>query len=209
MSEEAFYILQVISTFSALPAIFLGIPLFKSVSVNIKLFLVFFVLGFLIDLFGWYSFLTKNGLANQNMRFVYILIETVFYFWFTGSLIQSKIANLLIKNVWILLLPLWFFATQSADGMRYYMVIFQITISGIISYCMIKSIETEESIWQQLVFWILLGSFFYYFSTFFFMSFLDSQFGLNLWYMRNIIGVISNLIFAWGFFVYRRIGNRV
>ena len=204
MSENVFYIIQIASTFSALPALVFGILSFKKVPLSIQLFVAFFALGFLIDLSGWYFFLTKNGSANQNLRYGYILVECVFYFWFVGTQIPSKIARLLCKNAWILLFPLWALAIRSPQGIRYFMVVFQVVISSILSYCVLRNIEREENVWQLLVFWILLGSFFYYFCTFFFMSFLDSQFGINLWYLRNIIGIIGNIIFAWGVIVHRR-----
>jgi hypothetical protein len=71
----------------------------------------------------------------------------------------------------------------------------------VLSHCLLSRVEKEEGIEKQLPFWLLLGSFFYFFCTFFFMNFLNSRFGLNLWYARNIIGILTNLLFAWGFFV--------
>ncbi|HLZ16055.1 MAG TPA: hypothetical protein VKQ08_03410 [Cyclobacteriaceae bacterium] len=204
MNENFFYSLQVLSTFSILPAMILGFFAYKKLNRPIRCFLYFCSLGFLIDLAGWYMYLTKNGTANLVIRFGYILVESVFYCWFVGGFIESGVASRLLKKAWIAIIPLWLIAISAVDGIPYFKVIFQIAISFALSYCLLSRVEKEGGIEKLLVFWLLLGSFFYFFCTFFFMNFLNSRFGLNLWYARNIISMLANFMFAWGFFVSRR-----
>ena len=205
MSQHAYYIIQIISTFSVVPVLFLGILLFRKNNFPINLFVGFCAFGFITDLLGWYFYLTSNVNANQVVRHFYILIESSFYFWFVGVHIQNKIASTLFKKAWIMVTPLWVL-TLLVWEIPQFKVFFQVIISFALSFCLIQFVEKDEKAKRQLLFWLFLGSFLYYFCTFFFMNFLYSQFGLNLWYVRNIIGIIANLIFAWGFVVnYRSI----
>ena len=202
MGQHTFYIIQIISTFSVVPVLSLGVLVFRKNTFPVNLFVGFCAFGFITDLLGWYFYLTNNVNANQVARHFYILIESSFYFWFVGAHIQNKIASRLFKKAWIMVIPIWVLTIFFWE-IPQFKVFFQIIISFALSFCLIQFVEKDESARRKFLFWFFLGSFFYYFCTFFFMNFLYSQFGLNLWYVRNILGIVANLMFAWGFWVNR------
>jgi hypothetical protein len=194
VSTGAFYTLQIVSTLSVVPSIVCGLIIFVRVPLSIRLFIVFLSIGLVTDLFGWYAYLYNEGTVNQYVRYGYILTESIFYFWFVGQFLSNELIARITASAWVIIIPLWFLAICFTDGISYFMVSFQVIISFLLSFCLLKKIEIAD---HSLAFRLLAGSFFYYFCTFFFMSFLSTQFGLGIWYLRNIINVISNLIFFW------------
>jgi hypothetical protein len=88
---DAVYYLKIVSTFSVLLPLFLGIGLGMHRHRPYPLFLVFLFFGFLIDLTGWYMFITNNTQGNWYYRYAYGLVEPLFYFWWIGYFSQSRV----------------------------------------------------------------------------------------------------------------------
>lgn len=204
MGQQASYIIQIISTFSILPLLLLGIFGSREWPTPLAVFFAFCGFGFAIDLLGWYCYLTNNAALNQVARHLYIAAECCFYFWFIGGYLHELPWSWWLRRAWIGLIPLWAMAIFIDDGIPRFSMSFQVVISFLLSFCLLRAVEKEESVMMQSTFWLLLGSFIYYFCTFFFMNFLYTQFGADYWYIRNIISIVANLLFACGYFVYQR-----
>lgn len=123
-------------------------------------------------------------------------------FWFVGRFISLSWLTQIIKQVWILVLPLGVLSLIYPDLLEYFTPIIYVLLSFLISFSLLQIAEKEDKIGRIALFWLLLGSFIGYFCTFFFMTFLDSEFGAKLWFVKNIISSIVNIIFAFGFFVF-------
>jgi hypothetical protein len=197
-----FYGLQILSTLSVVPAIFLGVLVRKTLPFALQLFILFLFLGLSTDLIGWYSYLTSNIALNQNARNIYSVIEWVFMFWFVSKSISLSWLTQILKQVWILFLPLGVLTLIYPDLLEYFTSIIYVLLSFLISFSLLQIAEKEDKISHITLFWLLLGSFIGYFCTFFFMTFLNSEFGTKLWFVKNIISSIVNIIFALGFFVF-------
>lgn len=195
--EKYFYVIQIVSTLSIVPAVILGSIRLRTFDTSLRLFYFFLWAGFLTDLFGWYAFLTGNGEANEYVRAGYSLLEAVFVFWFVGGFMKTRFVQ---TRSWLIVVPVWIIALFVTEGIKYFLLSFEIIISFLISFSILNSVEREDHSWGQLHMWLLLGLFLNYFCTFFFMAFLDSTFGAQLWFLRNLIAAAANLIFAWGYF---------
>lgn len=198
MSKELFYFLQVSSTMSASFPLVLGLLKFKKADLNIRLFIIFLMIGFLTDLFGWYFYLSKNSSANVSLRFMYNLIEPVFLFWFVSQFSSHKIIKIVFAKAWIVLLPFWTISIFYKEIFALFKTTTEVFLAFASSFCILTLVEKQENSTSQPVFWLLIGIFFYNFCTFFFMSLVTSKMGFNLWYIHNIINIISNLIYFSG-----------
>lgn len=201
MDENTFYIIQIISTFSIVPALVLGFVTWRRVDRLLLFFLGFLLLGFLVDLFGWYAYLHQLGRGNLIIRNGYSLIECLFVFWLVGSQISTGKIAVVTKHAWIFFLPFWAVTLAMGNDLNYFMLAFQILVSFALSIVILQRVETGKDIWQQPLFPILVGAFINYFCTFVFMNFLDSKIGMELWYVRNIISASANLFYAWAFWL--------
>jgi hypothetical protein len=205
MDASIFYVLQIISSFSVLLPILLGLIVFKSRDFIIRIFLIFLVIGFVTDLAGWYFYLTQNWQTNVQVQHVYILLESVFLLWFVSNFIGHKTFKAIVSKLWIVAIPLWALALfMGKDAITIFKVTSQVIVASLSSFCLLKFIEKSEAVIKQITFWLLIGVFFYNFCTFFFMSLLASQTGWNLWYIHNITNILTNLIYAAGFLQCRR-----
>ncbi len=202
MNLKFFYGLQILSTLSVVPAIILGVSARKTLPLSLQLFVLFLFLGLSTDLIGWYSYLTSNIALNQNARNIYSVIEWVFMFWFVGKFISLSWLTQILKQVWILFLLLGILSLIYPDLLEYFTPIIYVLLSFLISFSLLQIAEKEDKVSRITLFWLLLGSFIGYFCTFFFMAFLDSEFGKKLWFVKNIISSIVNVIFAFGFFIF-------
>ncbi len=204
MSWNPQYLFSIASTLSVLPALMLGLFLFRNLPVTLKGLTLLLGFGLMCDLFGWYAYLTNSEMANLIVFNCYVICEYSFYAWFAGQLLSGIRWSRYLKWAWVVLIPLWILTLGIDEKHRYFSLTSQILLSLLISYCLLHHIEKEEVPFSSAVFWILLGSFFYYFCTFFFVGFLNVKFILKIWHVKNIVGIISNTLFFFGFWVVAR-----
>ncbi len=62
----------------------------------------------------------------------------------------------------------------------------------------LQIIETHRNVGSSIRFWILLGIFFYCFTTYFVMGLLVTKLA-KVWYLHNIVNITTNLIYGFGF----------
>jgi hypothetical protein len=207
MTPENFYILQIISTFSVLPALLLGLFFFNKIPLLPKYFLGFLLIGFMIDLLGWYFYLTKYADGHTYFRYAYNLFEPLFLCGFLGELLPKNKLRIFCHWAWILIFPFWLLSIFYPGLYAMYKISTEVFIAFVSSFCLLSLVEKEISWIQMPVFWILIGIFFYNFSTFFFMGLSTTDLGNRLWFMHNIINVTTYLFFMVAYSIYYKKQN--
>jgi hypothetical protein len=195
----SFYFLQISSTLSVLLPFLIGIWKFSKYNYLVKMFVAFLGIGFLTDVSGWYLFLQQDASTNMLIRTGYDLIESCFLLWFTSQFITLKKLKLIISKSWIIVIPAWLISIQFPKGIEIFETTSQMIVSFISSFCILQIIEKQGTDKHFVSFVLLIGIFFYCFCTFFFQSLLTTQIGLKIWFLHNIINIITNLIYFWGF----------
>jgi len=198
----SFYILQIASTLSVLLPLSFAVCVFKRMANTTQVFFVLLLIGLSTDLAGWYFYLSKNASLNIVVRHGYNLIEPTIVFWILYKLSPFRIIKLIFPWAWLALFFFWGLSI-AYKVFELYKITTEIVIAFTSCFCLLHLVEHTSPASRQLNFWILLGFFFYNFSTFFFMGFLSSQIGFNLWYLHNIINIITNIIFEIGFWRIR------
>jgi hypothetical protein len=204
MSKELFYVLQISSTLSAAFPLIIGFLNFTKIDLRARLFLTFLAIGFLTDLSGWYFYLTKNSTANIFVRDGYNLIEPVFLFWVVSQFSPLRLVKSIFAKAWIVIIPFWCISIFYDSIFALFKTTTEVLLAFSSSFCLLAQVEKSDKVTRQLSFWILLGIFFYNFCTFFFMSLMSSKMGFDLWYLHNIINVVTNLIYFGGFWITYR-----
>ncbi|MCR9015515.1 hypothetical protein [Aquiflexum gelatinilyticum] len=208
MVQEWGFYLQLISTFSVLFPLVIGLLYFQEIGSVFRYFIGFLIVGFAVDLAGWMFYIIENDCGNHVVRYAYNLFEPLFLIWFLMHLGSNSKLKFLLINAWMIVLPLWLISVFFNDFFSVYKTITQIFIAFISCFCILEVIEKDSKIMSSLAFWILFGIFFYNFCTFFFMSFVNTALGLDLWYLHNIVNVTTNLIYFFGFcFSFRSISK--
>jgi len=199
MNINEFYLLQVASTLSVLFPLILGLVRFNDHSSPIKFFIIFLGIGLVTDLSGWYLYLQKDASTNVLLRYIYDLIESCFLIGFTINFVSLNILRDKSLKVWILIVPLWIISLQFPKGITIFETTSQMLVSFISSFGILQIIERQAPSRQSSSLVILIGIFFYCFCTFFFQSLLFSQIGLKIWFLHNVINILTNIIYFWGF----------
>jgi hypothetical protein len=202
MNQNWFFYLQLISTFSVLFPLVVGLVYLEKIGSVFRYFIGFLIVGFVVDLAGWIFYLTENGDGNHVVRYAYNLFEPIFLIWFLGQFSLNSKLKFLLKNAWIVVLPLWLISVFFNEFFPVYKTITQIIIAFTSCFFILKVVENDSNLIRNISFWVLFGIFFYNFCTFFFMSFLNTTLGLNLWYLHNVINVTTNLIYFGGIYFF-------
>lgn len=199
MSEQTIYIFQLTSAFSVILPLCLGLWKFAGADRMVKGFIIYLFLGLTTDLAGWYFYLSKDGTSNLYVRHAYDLIESVFFFWFLSRVTPSRLVGRFFLLSIPILIPFWALRFLNLDAMAIYVSTAQVVIAFGACFSLIQMVEIRKEVADQVIFWLLLGIFFYCFSTFFFMGVLASKLA-KIWYAHNIINTLTNVIYFIGFF---------
>jgi len=195
--------IPIASTFSVLAPLFLLLRNFKSYNLEIKALTFFLLIGFLVDIGTWYFYNTKKNSVLYGVHHVYALFEAGFLFWFLGRVSPFSRLRFFLLNAWIILIPLgsmWFIYP---DWFNWFKTSTQILIAFISCFFILQLVEKTEDISRNLIVWILLGIFFYCFSTYFILG-LISIFN-KAWFSHNLVNITTNLIYCIGIVRVRKI----
>lgn len=207
MSNLALYYFQVASTLSVVLPLAVGFWRFRQLDVPYRLFVLFLLIGLITDLSGWYFYLTKNIAANEYARQAYDLFEAVFITWLIRQFTFNTVLKKTLFWLWPVLLLFWATHFFFADALAMFKSTTQIFFAFAASYCILQITETTPKISRLLSFWILLGIFFYCFTTYFIMGLLSTKLS-GIWYMHNAVNIITNLIYLIGFLRSRSMPDR-
>ena len=136
----------------------------------------------------------------------YCILESTLFFW----IVRSRIAGLtglgFLKSVVLFSFPLFIVSVYilplvlkfSFSGMAIFNMAYEIVISFYAGVELLRLIEEKRDPLAAPFFWVVLGIFFYCFSTFFIMSLLYSGISFSIWYVNNIINIITYLMYSYG-----------
>jgi hypothetical protein len=188
---------SIASTFSVLAPLFLLSKNFKNYEIEIKALALYLGIGFLFDLSGWYFYSNRNSGVLNSLHHSYDLFEATFLFWFLGRVSPfPRIKNLLLKS-WIFLIPFWAMRFLYPDWLGWFKTSTQILIAFVSCFFILRLVEKTEDISRNLTVWLLMGIFFYCFSTYFILGMLASVFA-KAWFSHNLANITTNLIFFIG-----------
>jgi len=198
MSEQALYGFQLISTFSVVLPLAVGFFKFTKADRIVRIFIIFLLINLVSDLSGWYFYLTRDGTSNLYVRHIFDFIESVFFFWLLSRLIPSQLAKKFFFLSIFVLIPFWGLRFLYLDAMAIYMSTVQVFVAFGACFSLLQLVEAKTEVTEQLIFWILLGVFFYCFCSFFFMGIVVSKLG-KIWYAHNVVNTLTNAIYFIGF----------
>lgn len=188
----------------------------RAAGINLRLFLVFLLVGLLSDLAGWYaSHHDTLEIYFLYTSFFYSLFESVFFIWLIKNYSKSK-ALKQVGNVVLIIIGLWsgytLFKGLSVQGdtsqTSQLDVFYQVAVSFLGGFTLLSMAEKEEQLTNVPMFWIFTGIFFYCFSTFFIFvikSTLENEQANRLWPIHNIVNIITYILYAIGLWQYRRL----
>lgn len=134
----------------------------------------------------------------------YSLTEAMVFFWLiyhnaTLKLIAKISKGLLIITpiVWILGMIIRAGYMNTSPG-RVFDPFYEVSVAFLIGFLLLKMVEEMTLISQLPIFWILLGIFFYCFCTFFMMGFLNTVLSQQIWFLNNIINIITYIFYSVG-----------
>lgn len=188
-----------------LPLIYGGI-VYRRLPTDYKLLFYFLVYAFLTDFLVGVLFNFNISLSLSKILFMlYPLIESVFQFWFFGRQI-SDVTIKRVTNVFLFaMLPYYlltvFFAGTMLDQF-YFNTSYNILISFISGFVLLKAAEEFEEMFKEPIVWMSLGVLTYSFGTFFLYSIFDTEIRKHIWYIHNIISVLTSLLLTRGFYVF-------
>jgi hypothetical protein len=203
VDENIFYALQIASTLSVLLPLSYATFSRKSYDFATRVFLFYLMLGFFVDMGGWYFYVTRNGIGNSNLRYAYDLAEAMLLFLLIYLFSSNPFQKKLLRIGIFLLVPFWaarFWILETAGAFK---SVTQLVTAVICAFLILKHVEMQTRPLRNLRSWILIGIFFYTFSTFFFASVLISHLG-NIWYAYNILNIVTNCIFLAGFIIAKQ-----
>lgn len=207
-----------ISTLAILVPLIISARYFIVTGIHIRLFFIFLLLGFLTDLLGWYVSYSPEEINYLLLAsLIYSYCEAVFFVWLVTDYSPSNT----IKKLRIMILTgiaIWIgftiFNGSSVQGNISYSALFdtsyQIAISFLAGFALLKMAEKEDQIVAVPMFWILCGVFFYCFSTFFIFiikSRLNQDLANRLWPVHNLVNIFTYLLYSIGLWKYRGINK--
>ncbi len=192
--------LKYLSIFSVIVPILFSLLTIKTDGFTFHLFL-FLCIGLSAELIMEFGGMTKE---DKFVVFdIYCLVECTFFFWIISSYVDFLFKSLLrlffiiSLPVWIIclyLIPILFFT--EIPGIALFNLAYEVVISFLAVHVLLKFIEGEKQVSAIPAFWFFLGMFFYCFTTFFLMSFIDSSVGKKIWWAHNVFNMITYLFYS-------------
>lgn len=188
--------IPIASTFSVLAPLFLLLRNFKSYDLEIKALAFFLTIGFSVDVGTWYFYNTQNSAVLFRIQNVYAFFEAGFLFWFLGRVAPFPQLRLFFLNSWVIFIPLGVIRLMNPDWFRWFETFTQVVVAFTACFVILRLVEKTEDISRNLTVWILLGIFFYCFSTYFIVG-LTSLLP-KVWFSHNLANITTNLIYSIG-----------
>lgn len=205
-------LIQLFSVWATLIPIVVCILIYKKGSLDIRLFFLFLVIGFITDVSMYGLKKAGNNQYQETFSTIYALVEASFFYWMMRRNINLKfkstlgILYLITFLYWIGLTFVWLnFAPSNFTVSQYFVPIYEVPISFISGFILLQMVEKENSVSDKPLFWIILGVFFYCFCTFFIASLLNTQLSLNIWFLHNIFNIITYGFYTVGLWKYYKI----
>lgn len=151
--------LVILSGVFALLPVFCGLLVFRNAPQYIKVFYAFVCFTFLFDVLS--TSMAFNGIHNEGMVKLYMLIEFGFFAWFLNWSIQHA-----MWPNWLILLMLsgavliWYLNLESTSAFNYFVLyLLVLTIVQSIWAFGFSSFLNSDMAFYQFITWILMGRF--------------------------------------------------
>ncbi len=193
------------SSFAILIPVITGLWNYRRQGVNSKYFIYFLLAGFIADQLHPPI---VGDFARVWVFNLYVLFEVVFLIWFIRRISKNIEAEKFYRAGIYIMIGFWlaahFIFRKEIHG---FSSIFSsataIIISCIAAYELLRITQREENLAALPEFWFLTGIFFYFFCANFLFGFLQSEILTKIWFLHNIINIITYLIYTKGFLCIR------
>ena len=185
----------------------IGIAKYKTTDYLGRLFIFFLLVGLTTDL--TMGILLHSNKTRHLMRIfnTYSLIESFFFLWFIMQTALSRSIYLVSRFCLITVVLLWIcymFIFPNIDFLKSSLIVsfdatYEIVVSFLAGYALLLRVEKDQFIFSEPRFWFTLGIFFYCFCTFYIMTFLETNLLQKIWFVINIINIISYVFYSVGF----------
>lgn len=203
-----------ISTLSALLPIFMGSFAFKHHRL-VRWFLLFLIYGFFTDVFNALSDESTNIIEKTTFTLIiqnlYSLVEAVFLFWFIAQMLNSNESKRYIYVLAILMIPLWIICSfvlkdtliNGQSLSNYFEPGYEMLLSLCAAFALLKITELGNRNPNHSLLWLLIGIFFSNFCLFFLHSFVNWEIADKIWFMGNLVNVITMIMYTYAFIKVR------
>ena len=203
--------IRLLLIFTILIPIVIGVIHYKTADNDSRLFLFFLIIGFFTDLT---MRLLNNVESHRHLVLiynVYSLIEALFFFWYIRKKTESKLLRSFANAFLYTTLPFWIFChtvyslllSEKISQSALFDITYEILAAFLAGFALLQLTERSDGITRTPVFWFTMGIFFYCFCTFFIMGYLQTWMAIKIWFMNNIINLISYSFFTMGFWQLR------
>jgi hypothetical protein len=202
--------IQLISIWGILLPLIIGIVQFKIAGRTARLFVLFLAIGWCTDVVMYILQRTEYHYALPTILRVYSLIEALTFFWMIKQYAIAKMIRYFSKGLlwttpvlWIIVMSLKPFLVNTSVS-QLFDSFYEVTSAFLAGFVLLQIAEQSNSMTDNPAFWILLGIFFYCFCTFFLMGFLNTIFSQKIWFVNNIINIVSYIFYSIGLWQFRR-----
>lgn len=176
-----------------------AIKAYGTAGLAIRLFLFFLLIGLVTDLTMWVLIYNKHYSYLRPVFNTYSLIDSLFCFWLIQHLAGPTSPLKKIARICLLLVfPLWAAALLFESVGIPFETIYEIIVAFLSGFLLLRLAESEGSVATNPFFWLLLGIFFYCFSTFFLMTLLGTEISQKVWWLNNVLNLVTYMLFAVG-----------
>jgi hypothetical protein len=171
----------------------------------VYLFFVFLACGFIVDATSWYLYVNTNNAVGLIIFTTYALLEAIFFLLIvdecTKMTTMKLISNILISVAiiaWIINALVSYQNHPHATSNGLYIGGYEIVISFMAGFALLKLVEQRNSILPRYEFWFLSGIFFYCFCSFFYMILLETNISYRIWFINSTMNIITYVFYSIG-----------
>lgn len=198
--------IEFISNYAILIPIAIGLFYISKIQGYTRTFLFFLIYGFLSDTFDYYY---QDQFIKNVVFAIYTLIEVLFCLLFLRNISINPLERKAINFVVLLTFFFWLICnlilTQLKRSTHVHSVLFDIVssllISIISSYTVVNIAERQDNLIANSSFWFSISIFFYFFCSIFIFNFIHEDFINKIWWIHNIINILTYLIYTKAFLV--------
>jgi hypothetical protein len=200
--------LQVLSGLLALIPIAIGLKALSVDRVLAGVLVIFLSIGILTDVSMGVLVNSGNISLATKVFQLYSLFEALIFLWCTHRLTdvqqQKKAARYVACFIPFFWASCMFVLPFILKGFNYGSAIFdstyEIILAFLTGFAILHYTEKNDRLLDLPQFWILFGIFFYCFGTFFIMIFVKTFLSQRIWFINNVVNVLTYGIYAVGLY---------
>jgi len=159
---------------------------------------------------GWYQYaMNVNSGYFDEVRRVYGLTEAIFFLWFVSNTGQRMVWRLGMISI-VIIVPLWFILEwviplnwlkiEHTIELAYFQALYRILVSFLAGYTLLQLNEKQEEHFLVSAYWLVGGILLYNFATFFIMILQRVDLAAKVWYLHNVMNIITYIFYSVGFY---------